>query len=93
MKYIAKEIDKKRSSKFNPVLDAMASQMTKTYEQLKKYEKKAKEDRKLKNGPKRFIFPSSKTGKRLEIELNEDICSDFADEIFREIYRTKPPEM
>ncbi len=74
----------------NPAIDIMSSQLSKTYENLKKFEKKAKEDRKVRNGPKRHMIMSVRTGKRMDIELNDDICTGLSDAIFREIYRTKP---
>ena len=72
----------------NPSLDQMAAQLSRTYDHIKKYEKKTKEDRKVRMGPKRHSVMSVKTGKRLDIELTDEVCCDFADAIFSEIYST-----
>ena len=88
MKQIAREIETKRASKVNPSLDQMAAQLSRTYDHIKKYEKKTKEDRKVRMGPKRHSVMSVKTGKRLDIELTDEVCCDFADAIFSEIYST-----
>jgi hypothetical protein len=71
---ISKDLSGKRDTWFNPKVDSLASQLSNTYDQLKKQEKKSKEERRIKYGPKIIETFSVATSKKLEFVLEDDYC-------------------